>query len=303
MSPDSKHKRDRLIDEYLDHLLLEKGLSANTLLSYSRDLNKFSEHLANNDIAVTVVSGPDVAGYMAKLRQGGLSARSSARALIALRGLYKYLLRRKLMDASPCSKVELPGISHKLPEYLTVDEAVLLIETPDVSTPIGLRDRAMLETLYAAGLRVSELISLGLNDVNLQTGAIIAYGKGSRERLVPIGESAMRWLNRYILEARPALARNKPKKDLFLTIRGGRMTRQNFWAMLKTLALKSGIDGSKVKPHVFRHSFATHLLEGGADLRIVQAMLGHADISTTQIYTHTSTSRLKSLHKKKHPRG
>lgn len=293
----------QLIQGFLDHIVVERGLSHNTSLSYSRDLLKFSSFCQKHGIAITQAVPDDISSFLKSLREGGLSVGSYTRALIALRSFYKYLLKKKMVSSSPCATIDIPKAHKKLPEFLLYEEVECLLSAPGVDSRLGLRDKAMLETLYATGLRVSELINLRLNDINLQGGYITAFGKGSKERLVPIGESAMHWLQRYMEEARPSLLKGKANGSLFLTIRGSRMTRQNFWALMKVYALKSGVEKRKIKPHIIRHSFATHLLERGADLRIVQAMLGHADISTTQIYTHITNERLKNLHKKKHPRG
>lgn len=293
--------KDGLINAFLDHLIVEKGLSMNTRFSYGRDLKAFSRFLKHK---APEAAGPDdIRGFIKLLMEEGKSARSYARALITLRGLYKFLLKKGIVTANPCAMVDIPKLNKKLPEFLKIEEVEKLLDAPDITGALGLRDKAMIEVLYATGVRVSELIGLKLNDVNLQGGYITAFGKGSKERIVPMGESAMYWLGRYLEEARGRLIKGRQSKHLFITRRGGNMTRQNFWALMKTMALKAGIDRRRIKPHIIRHSFATHLLEGGADLRMVQAMLGHADISTTQIYTHITNERLKSIHKKNHPRG
>ncbi|MBI5643906.1 MAG: site-specific tyrosine recombinase XerD [Deltaproteobacteria bacterium] len=290
------------IQGFLDYLVVEKGLSENTRLSYRRDLLKFISYINSKGRPLTDAAPDDISGFMRDLKAGGQSVRSYTRALIAVRGLYKYLLKQGQVKASPCSAIDIPKAQRKLPDFLKFAEVDRLLQAPDTGRPLGLRDKAMLETLYATGLRVSELVSLKLNDLSLQAGYLTAFGKGSKERLVPLGLSAMEWLKRYMDEARPAILKNRQNKFLFVTARGTKMTRQNFWVIIKLSALKAGIDKKKIKPHIIRHSFATHLLEGGADLRLVQAMLGHADISTTQIYTHITNERLKKLHKK-HPRG
>jgi integrase/recombinase XerD len=292
-----------LIDGFLNHLIVEKGLSPNTRKAYGADLTRFRNYLESKGVPMTGAVGRDISGYLLTLKDTGLSARSYARALIAIRGFYRHLASRGMIAGSPCATIDAPKLGKTLPEFLSVEEVDRLLSAPASDNIRGLRDRAMLETLYAAGLRVTELVSLRVNDVNLQAGYITAFGKGSKERVVPIGDSAMHWIKRYADEARPALLREKENGFLFVTSRGTRMTRQNFWLVIKHYALKSGIDRARIKPHVLRHSFATHLLERGADLRMVQAMLGHADISTTQIYTHVATERLKRLHEKKHPRG
>lgn len=292
-----------LITAFLDYIIVEKGLARNTLLSYKRDLTRFSGFLERRGLTAENVAPDDIRGYLKELHDAGLTVRSYTRALIALRGWYKFLQRRGHVNASPCAVIDIPRMSKRLPEFLTIAEVDMLLAAPTTETVRGCRDKAMLETLYATGLRVSELVGLKLNDLNLQAGYLTAFGKGAKERLVPLGESAMISLKRYLDDSRPLLQKHGRGKYLFLSTRGGMMTRQNFWVIIKKYALISGIDKAKIKPHILRHSFATHLLEGGADLRMVQAMLGHADISSTQIYTHVTTERLKKIHKKSHPRG
>lgn len=294
---------ERLVREFLDHIVVERGLSENTRQAYSRDLKRYVEHVEGLGVGVKGAGPTDVTGFLERLSGEGLSTRSSSRALIAVRGLYKHLIRQGKMKASPCEHVDIPRVRPGLPDFLTLEEVETLLEAPDTGTNLGLRDKAMLEVLYATGLRVSELVGLKVGSVNLQRGFILAFGKGGKERVVPMGEAAMKWVNRYLERARPSILGRARDDSLFVTSRGGSMTRQNFWSLIKKLALVSGIDTAKIKPHVVRHSFATHLLERGADLRVVQAMLGHADISTTQIYTHVTNERLRRLHKSKHPRG
>ncbi|MFQ5441983.1 MAG: site-specific tyrosine recombinase XerD [Thermodesulfobacteriota bacterium] len=296
-------EKSPLIEEYLEYIVIERGLSLNTRDSYSRDLKGFLSYTRKNAIGLISAGPADITGYLKKLRDEGRSVRSYARTLIAIRGFYKYLLRKGAVKESPCALVEMPRFSTGIPEFLSIKEVERLLSAPDTQTPRGLRDRAMIETLYATGLRVSELVALKLDNVSLQRGFLVTFGKGSKERLVPLGEAAMVWLARYMEGSRGAFIKGRPSKFLFLTNRAGPMTRQNFWTIIKKAALVAGIDRKKIKPHIIRHSFATHLLEGGADLRHVQAMLGHADISSTQIYTHVTTDRLKKLHKKGHPRG
>ncbi|GMR04271.1 MAG: site-specific tyrosine recombinase XerD [Thermodesulfobacteriota bacterium] len=294
---------DSLIEEYLDYIIVERGLSLNTRDSYSRDLKGFLRFTAAGKISLAEVRPEDVSNFLKYLRESGRSVRSYTRTLIAIRGFYKYLLKKGAIKESPCAQVGLPRFAPSLPEFLTLREVSSLLSAPDTSTPTGLRDRAMLETLYATGLRVSELVGLKMNDINLQRGFLSAFGKGSKERLVPFGEEAMVWLRQYMEGARQVFLKGGTSKYLFLTKRKRPMTRQNYWVIIKKLALIADIDVGKVKPHILRHSFATHLLDRGADLRHVQAMLGHSDISATQIYTHVTTERLKRLHKKSHPRG
>lgn len=293
-----------IINEFLDYILIEKGLSRNTHQAYGRDLARFSKYLSSRGITPQGASSSDISGFIKNLMNEGLTVRSYARTLIAVRGFYKYLLRKKVIKETPCANIDIPRFKAKLPDFLTISEVDSLLDAPKADTPIGVRDKAMVEVLYATGLRVSELVTLEVNSVNLQQGVLTAFGKGSKERVVPIGEAAMNSVGRYMNESRGSfLKKSRENRYLFLTARGTRMTRQNFWAMLKRYALISGIESRKIKPHILRHSFATHLLERGADLRIVQAMLGHADISTTQIYTHITKERLKRMHKEKHPRG
>lgn len=292
-----------LITAFLDYIIVEKGLARNTLLSYKRDLARFSGFLERCGMTAENATPDDIREYLKELHDAGLTVRSYTRALIALRGWYKFLQRRGHVKASPCAVIDIPRMNRRLPEFLTIAEVDALLAAPTTETRRGCRDKAMLETLYATGLRVSELVGLKLNDLNLQAGYLTTFGKGAKERLVPLGESAMISLKRYLDDSRPLLQKHGRGKYLFLSTRGKSMTRQNFWVIMKKYALIAGIDKTKIKPHILRHSFATHLLEGGADLRIVQAMLGHADISSTQIYTHVTTERLKKIHKKSHPRG
>ncbi|MEE8574685.1 MAG: tyrosine recombinase, partial [Thermodesulfobacteriota bacterium] len=216
---------------------------------------------------------------------------------------YKFLLRKGALEASPCELIDMPRLDRKLPGFLTLEEVDLLLDAPALNHPKGVRDKTMLEVLYATGLRVTELTGLRLNDINLQLGTITTIGKGSKERIVPIGSEAMRWIMRYVKESRPQILKGQESQYLFITARGTKMTRQNFWVIIKKYAVICGIETDRIKPHALRHSFATHLLERGVDLRHVQVMLGHSDISTTQIYTHVTNERLKKLHLAHHPRG
>ncbi len=293
-----------VLERYLSYILMERGLSRNTTTAYSRDLSEFHDFLKEKNKEILSNEPDDITAYMSHLRDKGQSVRSYTRALIAIRGFYKFCLREGLIEKSPASLVDIPSYHGTLPEVLGVDEVERLLKARDGTSTLSIRDRAMLETLYATGLRVSELVKLRLNDISLQKGLITPLGKGQKQRAVPLGEEAMIWIMSYITEARPLLEKKGVSSPhLFLSKRGRAMTRQNFWEMIKKTALLAGIDRARIKPHVLRHSFATHLIEGGADLRSVQAMLGHADISTTQIYTHVTTKRLKKLHKKGHPRG
>jgi integrase/recombinase XerD len=240
--------------------------------------------------------------HLIELRNAGLGPRSRARHLVTLRGFYRFLVQEKVLETNPAQVVDIPKTGRKLPDVLKVDDVATLLAAPDHTKRLGVRDAAMLELLYAAGLRVSELISVDIADVNLEAGFVRVTGKGSKERLVPIGRVAKEKIEGYLTTARPALLKGRPSSHLFVTRLGTPMTRQGFWKLLKAYAAKTGIS-HKITPHSLRHSFATHLLERGADLRSVQVMLGHVDIGTTQIYTHVAQDRLKALHTKFHPRG
>ena len=294
---------DSLVDQYLNYLLVEKGLSQKTIEAYSRDIGSYVTFLEDNRTAT--VSGEDTAlilKHLIAMRDSGLSARSRARHLVSIRGLYKFLVQEKILDSDPARLVDLPKSGLKLPDVLTVKDITLLLSAPDTDKPAGLRDAAMLELLYAAGLRVSELIHLNVQNINLTGGYVRVFGKGSRERVVPIGLYAQKRVAHYLEKARPVLLKNTTSRFLFVARAGKPMTRQGFWKLLKRYATRATLK-KKITPHSLRHSFASHLLEGGADLRAVQVMLGHVDISTTQIYTHVAREHLKKMHRKYHPRG
>jgi integrase/recombinase XerD len=292
-----------LIDQFLNYLLVEKGLSRATLESYSRDLLRFTEFLNRNGRSrVSEEDTPLLLKHLIQLRTEGLGARSRARHLVALRGFYRYLAQEKLLAQDPAKLLDLPKTPLKLPEVLGVDEVRRLLNSPDTRSTQGIRDAAMLEVLYAAGLRVSELTRLKIQDVHLDAGFVRVFGKGSKERVVPIGQYAREKILFYLENARGRLLREHASPYLFVARAGRPMTRQAFWKLLRQYAANAGLTRT-VTPHSLRHSFASHLLEGGADLRAVQVMLGHADISTTQIYTHVTTDRLRELHRKYHPRG
>ena len=294
---------DTLIDQFLNYLLVEKGLSQKTLEAYSRDIGKYRNFLAENKItAFAEEDTPFILKHLILLRELGLGARSRARHLVAIRGLYRFLHQEKILRRNPAKLIDLPKTSLKLPHVLSKDEIELLLEAPDTSKPLGVRDAAMLELLYAAGLRVSELINLKLQDINLEAGFVRIFGKGSKERIVPIGMHARKKINHYLNTARSLRLKQTSSPYLFIARLGKPMTRQGFWKLLRRYAILAGLN-KKITPHSLRHSFASHLLEGGADLRAVQIMLGHVDISTTQIYTHVTREHLKKLHKKFHPRG
>lgn len=292
-----------LIEEYLHFLAVERGASLNTLEAYSRDIGRFLEFAGASGVPSPLAVNPEhVTAYLGALRGQGLSPASVNRKLAAIRGFYKYLLREARVEENPLARVETARTWMRLPGALSRDEMEALLGQPAEATPSGIRDRAILELLYATGIRVSELATLTLNRVNRQMGFLVTVGKGRKERIVPVGQSALGWLGRYIELARPVFLKKKTSNALFLNRSGEGFTRQGLWKLIKKYAKMAGLE-RKVHPHTFRHSFATHLLEGGADLRSVQIMLGHADISTTQIYTHVTRERLKEVHKRFHPRG
>jgi integrase/recombinase XerD len=292
----------RVLDRYLESLAVERGLSRNTVDGYRNDLSRLGEALAKKGGRDLLAALPaDLSAHMRDLQRQGLSPRSSARALSAIRGFYEHLITAGERRDNPAVNLLPPKLWKPLPKVLSEDEVEALLAAPDVGTPLGLRDRAMLELLYATGLRVSELVGLTLPQLRLDVGFLIAFGKGSKERVVPVGEQAEMWVQRYLREVRPNLARGR-HQAVFANKDGDPMSRVGFWMLIKKHGLKAGIR-AEISPHVLRHSFATHLLEHGADLRAVQTMLGHADISTTQIYTHIHQQRLKSLYDRFHPRS
>ena len=291
----------RLLDEFIDRLWLEEGLSRNTLDSYRRDLAGFSVWQAKSGKDLPGAAQPDIERYLAK-RFAASKPRSISRLVASLRRLYRFLLRENRISVDPTLQLASPKLPRSLPKSLNEDEVIALLQAPDCGQDLGLRDRAMLETLYATGLRVSELVGLKVSEVSLDMGVVRVMGKGSKERLVPLGEEALDWIRRYLGEARPRLLEGRLSDSLFVTQRGTAMTRQAFWYLIKRYAQLAGIH-KHLSPHVLRHAFATHLLNHGADLRVVQMLLGHADISTTQIYTHVARERLKQLHAQHHPRG
>lgn len=287
----------RLLDAFGDALWLEDGLARNTLDAYRRDLAQLSVFLRGRGLAAAREA--DLFAFLAA-RRGRAS--SAARLLSTLKRFYRHALRERLVDADPTLRLDAPRRTPRFPKTLSEADVEALLAAPDAHTPRGLRDRAMLEVLYASGLRVSELVALKAFEANLDAGVVRILGKGAKERLVPLGEEAVAWVQRYAREARPALLKKKSSDALFVTERGGAMTRQAFWHLLARYGRKA-IPGKALSPHVLRHAFATHLINHGADLRVVQMLLGHADISTTQIYTHVARERLKALHAKHHPRG
>ena len=296
-SPDSQ-----LLDQFLDGIWLESGLSANTLAAYRTDLRAFQSWLAKKGLALEQVTRADLLASLAANVRAGLSPRSSARHLSTLRRFYRYLLIQGRTQADPTADVRSPVIGRPLPKNISEQGVEKLLSTPPRDTALGSRDRAMLETMYASGLRVSELVGLTLNELDLTTGLVRVVGKGGRERIVPLGEEASESLREYLGQARSDLLKAQLTDAVFVTRRGGPMTRQAFWQLIKRYAQQAGI-GAEFSPHSLRHAFATHLLNHGADLRSVQMLLGHTDLSTTQIYTHVARARLQSLHGTHHPRG
>lgn len=290
------------LDAFIDSLWLEDGLSPNSLNSYRRDLVLFGDWLKPSQKSLREAGKIDVLGHLATRLQGGAKPRSVARQLSALRRFYGYLLRQNLCTDDPTLQVESPKLPRSLPRSLGEADVDRLLQAPDLNTALGLRDCAMLELLYATGLRVSELVTLAVEQFSVDMGVVRVLGKGNRERLVPVGEVALDFVSRYLREARPELLGARGSDALFVTTRGAGMTRHAFWYLIRRYALKAGIS-TALSPHTLRHAFATHLLNHGADLRVVQMLLGHADISTTQIYTHVARERLKQLHAKHHPRG
>lgn len=288
------------IDAYLDAMWLERGLSQNTLDAYRRDLQATEDWLQAQGASLPGASSLELAQCLAE-RHAQTSARTTARWLSALRGYYQHLLRTNLREEDPTAHLSAPRLGRPLPKSLSAGQVVALLAAPNVETSVGLRDRTMLEVLYASGLRISELVNLQHGQVNARQGLIRVYGKGNKERLVPLGEPAMRWLERYQREAYAVLAPNGCD-EIFPSRRGRKMTRQTFWHAIKKYAVQAGIS-SEISPHTLRHAFATHLVDNGADLRAVQMMLGHSDLSTTQIYTHIAQQRLQQLVREHHPRG
>ena len=294
---------DNYIDFFLNYLIVEKGLSKNTIESYSRDLRKFSCFLEKGRVGdLAKVKNVTIMSFLLGLRSQGLSSKTTGRNLSALRMFFRFLVRENFLKADPTVNIESPKTRPHLPSVLNFSEVDSLLAQPDIKTLRGLRDKAMLELLYATGIRVTELINLKINSLNLEVGYLIAFGKGSKERIIPVGETAQLYVKEYLSTVRPRCLKGKSNPFLFLNPSGEKLSRQGFWKIVKRYALKAGIN-KKLSPHTLRHSFATHLLERGADLRSVQIMLGHVDITTTQIYTHITLERLKRIHQKYHPRA
>jgi len=288
------------IDRFLDALWMERGVSDNTLIAYRSDLQKYALWLDKNKCEMTNAQEGHLRSYLSSMK--GRTAKTMARHLSSLRSLYGYLVREGITKHDPSAQIEAPKLGRQLPKFLTEAEVEALLNAPDTRNSLGLRDKAMLEILYATGLRVSELIGLQPGQVNLRQGVVRVLGKGNKERLVPLGEESIEWLNRYTQGARIELLKGSISDALFPTRRGTVMSRQAFWYLIKRYAVVAGINKT-ISPHILRHAFATHLLNHGADLRVVQMLLGHSDISTTQIYTHIAQERLKNLHAVHHPRG
>ena len=292
-----------LIDAFCDQLWLQDGLAQASLAAYRRDLAAWSAWLGKHGTSLLAASRADIEAWLADQFAAKAKATSIGRRLSALRRFYRLQLERAQVREDPTLRVRTPKRPHRLPKNLSEKQVEALLAAPDVERELGLRDRAMLETLYASGLRVSELVGLKRSQVAIDAGVLRVLGKGSKERLVPLGEEAIDWIRRYLSDARPRLAGEHKGDHVFVTARGGPMTRQAFWALVKRYAVVAGIPAATLSPHVLRHAFATHLLNHGADLRVVQLLLGHADITTTTIYTHVARERLKRLHAQHHPRG
>jgi integrase/recombinase XerD len=292
-----------MIDAFCDQLWLQDGLAAASLASYRRDLRGWRAWLAARNASLLGVRRGDFEQWLADQFSAKAKATSVARRLSALRRFYRFQLERGAIGEDPTLRVRAPKKPRRLPKQLSEVQVEALLAAPDTRTPLGIRDRAMLETLYATGLRVSELTGLKRSQVAHDAGVVRVVGKGSKERLVPMGDEAVAWITRYLAEVRPGLAGGAKRDEVFLTMRHGPLTRQAFWALVKRYAVRAGIPKAALSPHVVRHAFATHLLNHGADLRVVQLLLGHADITTTTIYTHVARERLKRLHAVHHPRG
>jgi integrase/recombinase XerD len=291
-----------MIDRFLDAIWMERGLSENTLGAYRADLVALNQRLESKSVPLVEARRADIMDYIAWRVEGGAKPRSTARQLSSFRRFYRYLLREGVIGEDPTVNIAMPKIGRSLPQSLTEQDVESLLAAPKVAEPLGHRDRTMLEVLYATGVRVSELINLSLGQINLNQGVLRIVGKGDRERLIPLGDEAQDWIREFIDGARGEILLERQTEYLFPTRRGDRMTRQAFWHIIKRYAKKAGIS-KKLSPHTVRHAFATHLLNNGADLRVVQLLLGHSDVSTTQIYTHVARERMKELHERHHPRG
>ncbi|NOR36186.1 MAG: site-specific tyrosine recombinase XerD [Woeseiaceae bacterium] len=293
---------EELVDRFLDAIWMERGLSPNTLGAYRADLMTLARGLAEKDKSIETADKADLLAFIAGRVEGGAKPRSTARQLSSFRRFFRYIMREGMRDTDPTADIEMPRIGRSLPKTLTEEEVDSLLNAPNTDEPLGHRDRAMLELLYATGLRVSELINLKQSQINFNQGVLRIVGKGDRERLIPLGDESQRWLRDFIDGPRMEILLERQTDYLFPTRRGDRMTRQAFWHIIKRYSDKAGVR-KKLSPHSLRHAFATHLLNRGADLRVVQLLLGHSDLSTTQIYTHVARERLKDLHGEHHPRG
>ena len=292
-----------LIDLFLNEYWIEKGLSENTVQSYRLDLTALCDWLDKNDLSLETLNAVDLQGFLGERLEKGYKATSTARMLSAMRKLFQYLYREKYRVDDPSAVLNSPKLPSRLPKYLTEQQVSDLLNTPDVDVPLELRDKAMLELLYATGLRVTELVSLTIENMSVQQGVVRVIGKGNKERIVPMGEEAAYWVRQFMLYGRPVLLNGQSSDVVFPSQRAQQMTRQTFWHRVKHYAILADIDADALSPHVLRHAFATHLVDHGADLRVVQMLLGHTDLSTTQIYTHVAKERLKRLHERFHPRG
>ena len=293
----------QILDAFIDNIWIEKGLSQNTLDSYRSDLEQFSSWLEKNNLSYIKTSKKEILSYLSFLFQKGLGSKTVARKLSSLKSFFRYLVFKSIIPNDPSSEVETPKLLKSIPKSISEKEVEALLAAPDEKTDIGLRDKTMIETLYSCGLRISELTNLELLNLNLRQGVIRVIGKGQKERLVPMGDQLIGLLKLYISSSRKNLLDKRHSDFLFLSTRGQRMTRQSFWRRIKHYCLASGFEPDKISPHVLRHAFATHLLNNGADLRVVQLLLGHSDLNTTQIYTEVARQRLKRLHTEHHPRG
>lgn len=292
-----------LIDLFLNEYWIEKGLSENTVQSYRLDLTALCDWLDKNDLSLEILDAVDLQGFLGERLEKGYKATSTARMLSAMRKLFQYLYREKYRVDDPSAVLSSPKLPSRLPKYLTEQQVSDLLNTPDVEVPLELRDKAMLELIYATGLRVTELVSLTIENMSVQQGVVRVIGKGNKERIVPMGEEAAYWVRQFMLYGRPVLLNGQSSDVVFPSQRAQQMTRQTFWHRVKHYAILADIDANALSPHVLRHAFATHLVNHGADLRVVQMLLGHTDLSTTQIYTHVAKERLKRLHERFHPRG
>ncbi len=293
----------QILDAFIDNIWIEKGLSQNTLDSYRSDLEQFFSWLEKNNLSYIKTSKKEILSYLSFLFQKGLGSKTVARKLSSLKSFFRYLVFKSIIPNDPSSEVETPKLLKSIPKSISEKEVEALLAAPDEKTDIGLRDKTMIETLYSCGLRISELTNLELLNLNLRQGVIRVIGKGQKERLVPMGDQLIGLLELYIFSSRKNLLNKRHSDFLFLSTRGQRMTRQSFWHRIKHYCLASGFEPDKISPHVLRHAFATHLLNNGADLRVVQLLLGHSDLNTTQIYTEVARQRLKRLHTEHHPRG